>query len=294
MGPDGRHTGLEAELCRAVAAAVLGDSEAVSFVTLTPANRFEALQQGDIDVLMRATTHTYTRDAALGLDIGPTFFYDGLKFMGPATSFSPDSEFADVAGATFCLLSGTTTELAVVTETDRLGLEIDLVLVETVAEYVRGVLSGTCDLMSSDHTQLNLLRADLEASGEISPGEWVIFPEMPITLEPYGPLYREDDPQWAAVVDWVIGALLLAEQDGVTSENVTDIEFSLALATLIGSNAVALIETGLDEEAIERVIEQVGNYGEIFDRTMAPTGFERVGPNLLWTDGGLLVMPPGR
>ena len=200
---DGSYTGFDADFCRAVAAAIFGDSSAVEFVGTTTAERFTVLASGGVDVLFRTTTWTQSRDTELGGDFGPTTFYDGQLIMGKAElGFSDASTVADIDGARICTNAGTTTEKNI-TELARVtGAEIELVTVEGTPEAMELFRAGSCDLLTADGSRLFGERFSAVANGEISEGDWIVFPSSPISKEPLGPMYRQNDSRWADIINW--------------------------------------------------------------------------------------------
>jgi general L-amino acid transport system substrate-binding protein len=291
---DGSVNGIDADYCRAVAAAVLGDSEAVTFVNLTAAERFAAVQAGEVDVLMRNSTWTQSRDTDVGMDFGPTTYYDGQQLMARASDgFSGSSQVAEVDGAVVCTNAGTTTETNISELAGELGISITLNTFEDYNQVVDAFIAGTCDVITTDGSGLVGRKAQQEPEGE----EWVIFPATPISKEPLGPVYGQNDSEWADVVNWTVYATIIADENGVSSSNV-----DAALAgdnpenvRLLGGEGELQTSMGLSADAFYNVISQVGNYDEIFARNLNPVGLERAGSaNARWTEGGLVYAPPAR
>ena len=297
---DGSTTGFDADYCRAVAAAVLGDSEAVEFRALTAAERFEALKNNEIDVLIRNTTWTQSRDTDLGMQFVATTFYDGQQIMGnPATltGLTADSGFEAVDGATVCTNAGTTTEKNITEGAAVAGVTITLETVETFPEAMEKFKAGTCDLVTTDGSGLFGNRAAEAAAGTEGAAEWVIFPSNPISKEPLGPLVRQNDSQWLDVVQWTVFATFIADENGVTSANVGDMmEDTPELARLFGGEGELQSAMGLPADAFLNVIKQVGSYGEIYEANLeVPLDLKREGSfNMQWFDGGLIYAPPAR
>ncbi len=297
---EGNTTGFDADFCRAVAAAVLGDSTAVEFRTLTAAERFEALKNNEIDVLFRNTTWTQSRDTDIGLDFGPTTFFDGQQLMGnPETlpGLTPASGFEAIDGAVVCTNAGTTTEKNITEGAAVAGVTITLETVETFPEAMEKFIAGGCDLVTTDGSGLYGNRAANIASGTPGAEGWVIFPEAPISKEPLGPAYRQNDSVWGDVINWTVYATIIADELGVTSANVGDMmDATPELSRLFGGEGELQSAMGLDPEAFLNVIKQVGNYGEIFDRNLEqPLNLVREGSyNMQWTSGGLIYAPPAR
>jgi general L-amino acid transport system substrate-binding protein len=307
---DGSMTGLDADFCRAVAAAVLGDADAISFTETTAAERFEVLSSGTIDVLMRNTTFTQSRDTTLGLDFMPTTYFDGQGVMGKAEfGFTEDSTLADVEGAVLCTNAGTTTEKNI-TEGARLaGATIQLKTVESFPDAMEGFKAGDCDLVTTDASGLYGNRFVALANGEIADGDWVVFPRAPISKEPLGPVVRQNDSDWGDIVRWTIYAIFIADERGVTSANIDEVLAGIEvdadgnvtagdpeLARLFGLTSGELqTSMGLSADAFYNAVKQVGNYDEIFSRNLNTLGISRDGsPNRQWTDGGLIYAPPAR
>jgi general L-amino acid transport system substrate-binding protein len=297
---DGSTTGFDADYCRAVAAAVLGDSEAVEFRALTAAERFEALKNNEIDVLIRNTTWTQSRDTKIGMQFVATTFYDGQQVMGnPATlpGLTADSGFEAVAGAVVCTNAGTTTEKNMTEGAAVAGVDITLETVETFPEAMEKFKSGTCDLVTTDGAVLFGNRVAEVAAGTEGAAEWIIFPTAPISKEPLGPLVRQNDDEWFDVVQWTVFATFIADENGVTSANIDDtMEDTPELTRLFGGEGELQTSMGLPADAFLQVVKQVGSYGEIFERNLeTPLGIQREGSfNMQWFDGGLIYAPPAR
>lgn len=289
--PDGSATGFDADYCRAVAAAVLGDANAVQFRALTAAERFEALKNNEIDVLIRNTTWTQSRDTDIGMDFAPTTFYDGQQVMGRRDrGFSEDSTLADVDGAILCTNAGTTTEKNITEGAAQAGATITLETVETFPEAMEKFQAGTCDLVTTDGSGLVGNKATQD------PGdEWVIFPRAPISKEPLGPVYRQNDSQWGDIVNWVVYATIIADEYGVTSANADQADERPEISRLFGGEGELQSKMGLSADAFFQVITQVGNYDEIFAANLNPVGLFREGTfNARFNEGGMIYAPPAR
>ncbi|MCP3977292.1 MAG: transporter substrate-binding domain-containing protein [bacterium] len=297
---DGSFNGFDADYCRAVAAAIFGDSTAVEFVGLTAAERFTSLANRDVDVLFRNTTWTQSRDTEIGGDFGPTTFFDGQQIMGKASfGFSDSSTLADVDGAKLCTNAGTTTEKNITEGAATVGATIELVTVEEFPQAMEQFRSGACDLVTTDGSGLFGERFAAVGSGEIAEGDWIIFPTAPISKEPLGPMYRQNDSEWADVINWVVFATFIADEKDINQGNV-----AAAIASPPDPEAGRLLgvtddnlqtKMGLSADAFANVISQVGNYNDIYERTLIPLGFVRAGsPNDIWFKGGLLYAPPAR
>ena len=297
---DGSYNGFDADFCRAVAAVVFGDSNAVEFVGLTAAERFNALTTGEVDVLFRNTTWTQSRDSEIGGDFGPTTFYDGQQIMGKAEfGFDDASTLADVDGARLCTNAGTTTEKNITEGAREVGASIELVTVEAFPEAMELFRAGSCDLVTTDGSGLFGERFAAVTDGDISEGEWIIFPTTPISKEPLGPMYRQNDSEWADVINWTVFALIIADEKGVTSANIDEMAADPSdpeVGRLLGvSDDEVQSDLGIAPDAFANAIRQVGNYDEIYTRNLADLGFTRAGSaNARWTEGGLVYAPPAR
>jgi general L-amino acid transport system substrate-binding protein len=289
----GEHVGFDADFCRVIAAAVLGDAEAVEFVDVATDDRFTALQSGEIDVLVRNTTWTATRDGTEGATFLATTFYDGQGMMVAADAGIDSLE--DLAGQVVCVAGGTTTEGNVATAFAQRSLDAPEVLSFEEVELLQAAFQeGRCDGWSSDRSQLTGLRSNYPDGA----GSLVILDET-FSKEPLGPAVRDGDSQWAQAVEWAIFATIQAEELGLDSGSVTAAQGSSddpAVQTFLGvevDGAVVDPGLGLPTDFAFQVISQVGNYAEIYEEHLTPLGLDR-GPNQLWTDGGLLYAPPYR
>jgi general L-amino acid transport system substrate-binding protein len=296
---EGNFSGFDIEYCRVIAAAVFGDADAVEFQPLTAAQRFTALQSGEIDVLVRNTTWTATRDGAEGAAFAMTTFYDGQGMMVRADSGIGDID--DMDGASVCVLSGTTTELNLATRFDAAGLELNPLSFEENETLQEAFLAGQCDGWTSDKSQLAAVRSAFpDAQG--GPEALVILDET-ISKEPLGPAVRDGDARWFDAVNWAVIVTIQAEEFGITSDNIDEMMQSddPEILRFLGQpvppdDAVFDPGLGLDTDFVVNVIQQVGNYGEIYDRNVGPDtplGLARA-ENDLWTNGGLLYAPPYR
>ncbi len=296
LDPEGNMVGFDADFCRAVAAAVLGDANAVNFVSLTAAERFTAVQSGDVDVLMRNTTWTQSRDTDVGMDFGPTTYYDGQQLMGKAADgFSGSSTVADLDGATVCTNAGTTTEKNIGDAAEAAGVAINLQTYEDFDIVTDNFISGACDIITTDGSGLVGRKAQQQPDGE----EWVIFPGAPISKEPLGPTYGQNDSAWADAVNWTVYATIIASEKGINSGNAGSVvgndAFDAEAQRLMGGEGELQSLMGLSADAFQNVISHVGNYDEIYSRNLNPVGLTRAGSsNASWTDGGLIYAPPAR
>jgi len=292
---DGSMEGIDADYCRAVAAAVLGDASAVEITALTAAERFTAVQTGAVDVLMRNSTWTQSRDSEVGMDFGPTTYYDGQQLMGRASDgFTSASQVDEVDGAVVCTNAGTTTETNISELAGQLGINITLTTFEDTDQVTDAFIAGTCDVITTDGSGLVGRKAAQQPDGE----EWVIFPATPISKEPLGPVYAQNDSKWADAVNWVVYATLIADEYGVTSGDADAAlagDFGPEMQRLMGGEGELQTKMGLSADAFYNTISQVGNYQEIWDANLTPVGLVREGSaNALWTDGGLMYAPPAR
>lgn len=286
----GNWAGIDVDTCRAVAAAVLGDADAVEFVPLTAAERFTALQSGEIDMLSRNTTWTTTRDASLGLNFTGTNYYDGQGFLIDE-ELGIDSA-TQLDGAAVCVQAGTTTELNLADYFRASGMEFEAVVVDSSSASAQAFDNNRCDVLTSDTSQLAALRTELN-----DPDSAVILPEV-ISKEPLGPVVRQGDDAWFNVVKWVLFGQINAEEYGISSDNVDEMLESNNpnVMRILGTDGNMGEILGLDDDFMVDVISQVGNYGEMFERNVGPNtpiGLSR-GVNALWTDGGILYAPPFR
>jgi general L-amino acid transport system substrate-binding protein len=292
---EGNTVGFDADFCRAIAAAVLGDSEAVDFRALSADQRSTALQTGEIDVLIRNTTWTVSRDTGWGL-FAPTTFYDGQAIMVNSSVVDATS-IEDLDGADVCVLQGTTTVLNLEDAARTAGITLNAQQFESAEDMYPVYEEGECDAVTSDRSQLTAQRTTLE-----NPDDHVILEDV-LSKEPLGPVVPFGDEQWFNVVRWVVFATIEAEELGLTSDNVEEMASTSenpVVQRLLGVTPEGAdpFESGLGLEPdwVVTMISQVGNYAEIYDRNLGPEtpiNLER-GLNSLWTDGGLLYAPPYR
>ena len=289
----GKWTGLDVDVCRAVAAAVLSDSEKVKYVPLSAQQRFTALQSGEVDVLPRNTTFTLTRDASLGLSATVANYYDGQGFM--TTTKSKIKSAKQLKGQTVCVQSGTTTEKNLADYSKANNLAIKPVVFEKLEAANAAYFSGRCVAYTTDASGLASIRSK-EAK---DPKEHVILPDL-ISKEPLGPMVRRGDDEWFAIVKWVMYGMLEAEEYGISTATVDGMKASstdpVVQRLLGGGNEDTGKLLGLDKDWMARVIKSVGNYGESFDRNVgakSPVNLPR-GVNNLWNKGGLMYAYPLR
>lgn len=288
---DGSYSGLDAEYCRAVAAALFNDVSKVEYRPLTTQNRFAALQSGEVDVLMRNTTFTTNRDTAVGLEFLPTIFFDGGGILVEKSLNA--TQLSDLSGATICVLSGTTNEQVLTDIFTAQNIQFTpLTFPEANALYA-ALNEGRCDAATSDKSQLAGQRASLLTK----PDDWTIM-DVTLSKEPLGPAVLQNDAQWADVVRWVIYATWYAEELGITKANVDDklANGDTNTKRFLGGTGSLGKDMGLSPDAFYRVLKLVGNYSEIFDKTLGPNTKFNVprGLNMPYTDGGLQYSPPFR
>jgi general L-amino acid transport system substrate-binding protein len=284
----GQFSGFDADFCRAVAAAVLGDPSKVEFRPLNTGQRGPALQTGEIDVLIRNTTWTATRDTTWGL-FAPTTFYDGQGIM--VTKKIGAKKLADLKGATICVQSGTTTELNLTDQMRAAGVDFKPVVFADIDPTYAAYEQGRCDAVTSDKSQLASRRAVMK-----NPADHEIM-DVTLSKEPLGPVVPLGDNPWFNVVKWTVYATIQAEEFGITSKNVDEMAKSTNpdIKRLLTDEAIAK-GLGLSADWVQKVIKAVGNYGEIYDRNLGPNTPMNIprGVNKLWTQGGLLYAPPYR
>ena len=286
--------GIDADVCYALAAAVLGKADKVQFIPLTAKERFSALSNGEVDILSRNTTHTLHRDATLGINFTYYNFIDGQGFMVKKSLGVKSATELD--GARVCVQAGTTTELNLADYFRTRGMKFTPKGYDTAVQTREGYERGACDVLSSDKSQLAALRSELK-----QPGDSIILAET-ISKEPLGPAVRQGDDTWFNLVKWVIFAQINAEELGVSSANVKKMAESSnpGIRRLLGTEGemCAGIHKSLSPDCFYNAIEQVGNYGEIYERNIGentPIGLRRSGTiNELWTRGGLIYAPPVR
>ncbi|MBP6484261.1 MAG: amino acid ABC transporter substrate-binding protein [Rhodoferax sp.] len=289
---NGKWTGIDVDLCRAVAAATLGDAEKVKYVPLVAQARFTALQSGEVDVLSRNTTFTLTRDASLGLSQTAVMYYDGQGFMVPIKSKIKSAK--QLKGQTVCVQSGTTTEKNLTDYSKANGLNVKPVVFEKLDAVEGAYFSGRCIAYTTDASGL----ASVRNKSAKNPADHLILPEL-ISKEPLGPLVRRGDDEWEAIVKWTIYGLLEAEEYGVTAANVDDLKASSkdpVVGRILGTTDDTGKLLGLDKEWMARAIKATGNYGEIFERNVGPKSALQLprGLNNLWNKGGIQYAMPIR
>ena len=293
--PDGSQKGFDADYCRVVAAAVLGHAEAVNFVPLTAAERFTAVQTGQVDLLMRNSTHTQSRDGDVGLDFGPVTYYDGQQLMArTADGYSAASTVADLDGAVVCANAGTTTEKNIADAATAAGVTITLNTFQDLDIVAQNFIDGACDVLTTDGSGLVGRRNTMQPADQ----QWVIFPAAPISKEPLGPMYIQNDSAFADAVNWAVYATIIADEKGITQANADAMAANppdAEAGRLLGGEGELQSVMGLAADAFLQSIKQVGNYNDIWERHLVPVGLERAGSaNASWLDGGLIYAPPAR
>ena len=287
----GQWNGIDVDLCKAIAAAVFGDSSRVKYTPTTAQQRFVALQSGEIDVLTRNATQTLLRDVALGLREAGVNFYDGQGFIVSKKLGVKSAK--ELSGSTICVQPGTTTELNLSDYFRKNSMTFKTVVIEKVDENIAAFASGRCDVYTTDASQLAAIRI----TALTNPDDYVILPER-ISKEPLGPMVRQGDDQWYQIVKWVLMAMKEAEELGITQKNVDEMLKSEdpVIKRFVGTTPGYGKALGLDEKWAYTVIKQIGNYGESFERNVgqgSPIKLDR-GLNDLWTRGGLMYAIPLR
>ena len=286
----GKFSGIDVDVCRAIAAAVFGDFTKVKFTPLTAKERFTALQTGEIDVLSRNSTWTSSRDSALGLNFTGVTYYDGQGFLVNKKLGVKSAKELD--GATVCVQAGTTTELNLSDYFRAHKMKYTPITYDKSDESAKALEAGRCDVLTSDQSQLYAQRIKLA-----KPGDYVVLPEV-ISKEPLGPVVRHGDDDWFDIVKWTLFVMVDAEELGIDSKNVEEMKKSTNpdVKRMLGVEGDKGKDFGLANDWMAVVIKQVGNYGEIFERNVgkgSPLQIER-GLNALWTQGGLQYAPPVR
>jgi general L-amino acid transport system substrate-binding protein len=285
----GEWQGLDVDTCKAVAAAVLGDASKSQFVKVTSQTRFLALQTSEVDLLTANVTWTLKRDAELGIDFTATTFYDGQGFM--VAKKSGVKTVKDLGGATVCVLPGSTSEKIAADVFRTFELEYKPVVIQDQNELDTAFFGGRCDAHVQSTSGLSSTRATVAPN----PDDFVILPGV-YGKDPMGPVVRQGDAQWRDIVAWSVFAMMQAEELGITSQNADEKKASgnADAKRLLGATDQLGKTLGLDDDWAYRIIKQVGNYGEVFERNLgagSPLKLER-GLNALWTNGGLLYAPP--
>ncbi len=287
----GAWAGIDVDVCKAIAAATLGDATKIKYVPLNAKERFTALQSGEIDALVRGTTWTLTRDTSLGLNFTGVNYYDGQGFL--VSKKLGVKSALELDGAAVCIQSGTTSELNLADYFKENNMSYKAVVFDTHDATAKAFDNGRCDVLTSDQSQLYGLRTHLS-----KPEEAVVLPEV-ISKEPLGPVVRQGDDAWFNIVKWSLNAMIEAEELGLTQANVDEMKASSkspSVRRLLGLEGIAGKGLGLKADWAYQIIKQVGNYGEIFERNVgadSPLKIER-GLNALWSKGGIMYAPPLR
>jgi general L-amino acid transport system substrate-binding protein len=288
----GNWAGLDVDVCKAIAATVLGDASKIKWVPLNAAQRFAALQAGEIDILSRNTTWTLTRDASLGMNFTGVTYYDGQGFM--VTKKSKITSAKQLKGATVCVQSGTTTEKNLTDYSKAAKLNLKSVVFETQEATNKAYFAGRCQAYTTDASGLASVRNQMADK----PDDHVILPEL-ISKEPLGPSVRRGDDEFFAIAKWVVFALIEAEEYGLTQANVDKQKAESqdpVVMRILGTSEDTGKLLGLDKDWAYRAIKAVGNYGEVFDRNVGPASALKLprGMNNLWNKGGVMYAPPVR
>ena len=280
--------GLDADTCRAIAAAALGDASKAKFVVTTTQNRFTALQSGEVDMLSRSTTWTLGREANLGLEFAWVNYYDGTGFLVKKSASVKSAKEMD--GATICVAPGTSTELAINDYFRLNNMKFTPILIQDLSEIQGAFLSGRCDAYSTDASALATFRFSQGPKAD----DLVLLPDI-ISKEPLGVMVRKGDDKWFDIVRWTFIAMITAEEKGISSANVDSFMNSTDpdIRRLLGVEGDMGKALGLDNKWAYTVIKQVGNLGEMWARDITPMGVPR-GINNIWTKGGLQYAPPIR
>jgi general L-amino acid transport system substrate-binding protein len=286
----GNWTGLDVDICRAIAAAVFNDPSKVKFVPLSAKDRFTALQSGEVDLLSRTTTWTLSRDTSLGSNFTGVTYYDGQGFM-VKKSLKVNSAL-ELNSASVCVATGTTTELNLADYFKGNNMKYEVIAFATADEAVKAYESGRCDVFTTDASGLYGERLKLA-----NPADHIVLPEI-ISKEPLGPMVRHGDDQWFDIVKWTLFAMVTAEELGITQKNVDEKAKSdnPELKRVFGTDGNLGEQLGLTKDWVTRIVKAVGNYGESFDRNVgagSKLGIAR-GLNQLWNKGGIQYAPPIR
>jgi general L-amino acid transport system substrate-binding protein len=279
----GKWTGLDVDVCKAVAAAVLGDGNKVKYIPLGSVQRFPALQSGQVDMLSRTTTITLTRDSALGLNFGPPTFYTGTGFM--VRKKLNITKVDQLGGAAICVFPGSTTEKNIAALFKSKGMKMTPVVIENSKELVSAYMSGRCDVLAMDQAGL----PGHQQFDAKNPADHIILDGV-YSKEPLGVGVRADDDQWFDITKWVVHALFNAEEWGISQKNVDKMKESKDpnVKRLLGASGNLGKKIGLGKSWAYDAIKSVGNYGEIYDRNWGPPLNLARGINQLWTKGGLM------
>ncbi|MGU9962168.1 MAG: amino acid ABC transporter substrate-binding protein [Candidatus Puniceispirillales bacterium WSBS_2018_MAG_OTU23] len=286
----GNWTGIDVDLCRAVAAAVFGDASKVKYSPLSAKQRFTAISSGEVDILSRNTTWTMTRDTQLGLNFAGVNYYDGQGMMVP-TALGVSSAL-ELDGANICTNTGTTTELNITDYFAINNMSFNLIAFEKADEVAAAYDSGRCDVYTTDRSALAAQRGKMT-----NPNGHIVLPEI-ISKEPLGPVVRQGDDQWFNIVRWSLNAMINAEEMGLTSANVASMSSTdnPSVKRFLGIDGNFGGEMGISNDWAKNIIAQVGNYGESYERHVGPNTPLKLarGVNALWNQGGIMYAPPIR
>jgi general L-amino acid transport system substrate-binding protein len=290
VGTDGKYSGIDVDVCRAIAAALFDNPDAVEFRNLSAKERFTALQTGEVDILSRNTTWTLSRATSVGLDFAPVVFYDGQAIM--VRQNSGIKSLADLKNKAICVQTGTTTEQNLADQMRKRGITYKSVVFEDVNVTFATYSEGRCDAITADRSALVSRRTTLP-----KPGDNVILNEV-ISSEPLAPAVAKGDTKWGDVVRWVVYSLVKAEELGINSQNLGQFTTSKDpdIKRFLGTEGNLGEGLGLTNDFAAKTIKHVGNYGEIYDRNLGPKTKLNLarGQNQLWSKGGLLYSPPFR
>lgn len=286
----GQWGGLDVDLCRAVAAAVLNDTSKVKYIPLNPKDRFAVVQSGEVDVLSRQTTWSLSRDTTLGLSFSAITYFDGQALMVRQSLGIKSAK--DLGGATICVQGGTTTELNIADFFQKNGTKYEPVTFASGDEAIKAFETGRCDAFTTDASALYAYRLKVA-----NPQDFAVLPEL-ISKEPLGPAVRRGDEAWANIVRWAHYAMVNAEELGISSENAEEQLKSAnpEIRRFLGVDGNLGEGLGLTKDWAYRIVKQVGNYGESYAKYLGPSsplGIPR-GANNLWSKGGLQYAPPVR
>jgi general L-amino acid transport system substrate-binding protein len=290
VNAEGNYAGLDVDICRAVAAALFDNPQAVEFRNLNAKERFTALQTGEIDLLSRNTTLTMGRDTGMGIRFAPIIFYDGQGLM--VRQGTGIRTLQDLNGKTVCMQTGTTHEQNLTDQTRRLGVKFKPIVFEDVNTVFATYAQGRCDAVTADRSALLARRTKLP-----QPASNLILSEV-LSKEPLAPAVAKADPNWHSIVEWVVYAMIEAEDLGVNQQNLAEKLRSSdpTLRRFLGQEGTLGAGVGLSNDFAARVIRHVGNYSEVYDRNLGPKTPLQLnrGLNNLWNKGGLLYSPPFR
>lgn len=291
VNPQGKYTGFDVDICRAIAVAIFNDPSKIEYRSLSTAQRFTALQTNSIDVLSQAATVTLSREASVGVDFAPVVLYDGQGVM--VTQASGIKDVSGLAGKSICVQSGTTTEKNLTDQMRKRGIQYKPIVFGDVNAAIAAYQQGRCEAITIDRSGLVANRSKLP-----NPSEHVILEEV-LSKEPLAPAVKQGDPQWSNLVRWVVYSLIQADEYEITSKNVDQIAQSTTdpgIKRFLGVEEEVSKGLGVSNNFARRIVKQIGNYSEIYDRHFGPNtplNLER-GQNKLWTKGGLLYSPPFR